>query len=98
MSFSYFTIFRATHKKTTNSKNENNPITITDSHTGTPNPKPRAKTTPSRNSNGLMELHTKPSLCGAIRKARALYNNISFATDISVVFRLYFVMLFTTAF
>lgn len=94
MSFSHFIIFRATHKKTTQRKNETNPITITDSQTGNPNPKPEAKTTPSKNSNGLMELHTKPSLHGAIRKARALYNNISPATDISVVFRLYFAMLF----
>lgn len=98
MSFSYFTTFRAIHRKTTKSKNEINPITITDNHTGNPNPKPRAKTTPSRNSNGLMELHKKPSLCGVIKYDNAQSNNTSPATDIAIVFRLYFVMLFTTCF
>lgn len=62
MSFCYFIIFRIIHRKAANSKNENNPIVITESHIGTPNPNPKAKTAPFRNSNGLIELNKNVSL------------------------------------
>lgn len=57
MSFCYFIILCTIQRMAINSKNENNPIVITESHIGKPSPYPRAKPTPFRSSNGLMELN-----------------------------------------
>lgn len=62
MSFCYFIILRTIQRMAINSKNENNPIVIIESHIGNPNPNPKAKTIPFRNSHGLMELNKKISL------------------------------------